>query len=116
MKTIFYSLSFVLAALALSAPSAVAVNPNALENAYWRFEGGAAGNKVPAGADTVADSANANHMKTASGTSGPVYTSTAAPTPLRSGLPNNLALDFSPNQDIFTDGKNINNPIIANGF
>jgi hypothetical protein len=116
MKTIFFSLSFVSAAFALCAQSALAVDPNPLENAYWRFEEGPGGTKVPATADTVRDSINANHMTTANGSSGPVYTSAVAPTPLRSGLPNNLALDFSPNEDVYSDGKHINNPIIANGF
>jgi Concanavalin A-like lectin/glucanases superfamily/PEP-CTERM motif len=116
MKKILFNISFVAAVLVFFSQSAVAVDPNPLENAYWRFEEGMNGIKVPAAANTVPDSINANHMTTANGSSGPVYTSSVPPTPLRSGLSNSLALDLSPNEDIYTDGKNINNPIISNGF
>jgi hypothetical protein len=55
-------------------------------------------------------------MRTFDSVTGPIYTTSVPPTPLNSGLSNNLALSFSPNQDIYTDNKNIDNPIITNGF
>ncbi len=47
----------------------------------------------------------------------PMYTNDvpAAVIP-QTGQPNTLALLFTPNKDIWTDGKKINNPIITNGF
>jgi hypothetical protein len=109
-------LSVITAGLFIGVPAALAVAPNPLENAYWRFEGGTAGSDVPTGDNTVEDSSNDNDMKTFADFTAPTYTFTVPPTPLRSGLPNNLALDFSPNQDLFTADKKIDNPTIANGF
>src|SRR5262249_30389769 len=85
-------------------------------NAYWRFEEGVSGNTTtPAGSDVVKDSANHNDLRAASATAAPTYTSTVPPTPLRSGLANNLALSFTPNNDVYADLKNIDNGTIAPG-
>jgi len=101
-----------------------AVDPNPLQSAYWRFEEGPDGGKVPPGPNTVLDSINANHMQTFNDVTGPVYTS-AVPVGVipQTGAANNLAMRFTPNQDIYTlggeappAGKYINNPIIDNGF
>ena len=69
--------------------------------AYWRHEEGVAGGLIPAGDDTVLDSTgNGNHMQTFNPAStSATYTSTVSPLPLRSGLPNTLALDFGPGGD-----------------
>jgi len=104
--------------------------PNPLESAYWRFEEGTNGADVnSAVADPVHDSISQNHLDAfATGTS-PNYTSSVPPKPLKSGLANTLALDFTPHagggDDLFTqynDGdagkglaKHINDGIVAPG-
>jgi hypothetical protein len=98
-----------------------AVSPNPLENAYWRFEEGVAGNPVdPPQTDVVLDSLNENHMRTyaaADPDTRPRYTNDVPVSVVpQTGQPNTLALHFTPNQDIWSDGKNINNPIVTNGF
>jgi hypothetical protein len=111
--------------------TAIAVPPNPLESAYWRFEEGSLFSNVDSTvADPVFDSINQNHLDAFNVDTAPVYTNSVAPTPLRSGLSNTLALDFIPGalgggDDLFTlmiDGeqgkglaKNINNGIIAAG-
>ena len=74
---------------------------NAAPVAYWRHEEGPAGSVVAAGADTVLDATgNGNHMQTFNPTfTGATYSSAVSPVPLRSGLPNNLSLDFGPGGD-----------------
>ena len=77
-----------------TAHSVFAVSPNPLENAYWRFEEGPVG-PVPFGDnDYVKDSTNANHMRAFDAGTTPDYQTEVAPTPLKSGLPNNMALSF----------------------
>ncbi len=104
--------------------AAYAVDPNPLQSAYWRMEEGTAGNYVMPGQNAVLDSINANHMETYSTVTGPLYTS-MVPTAIipQTGATNNLAMRFTPNQDIYTlggqappAGKYINNPIVDNGF
>jgi hypothetical protein len=105
-----------LALLVMPAGMALAVDPNPLENAYWRFEEGQAGNQVgPVDSDVVQDSANDNDLRAPVATSPPTYTNAVPPRPLRSGNANNLALDFTPNNDLITSLKNIENGIIAPG-
>jgi hypothetical protein len=97
--------------------AASAAGAYANTSAYWRHEEGVAGGYIPAGPDTVLDSSgNGNHMQTFNPafTSG-TYTSAVSPVPLRSGLPNTLAIDFGPggddparNDDNYTSGKLIN--------
>jgi hypothetical protein len=107
----------------LLSPAAEAGPPAPLESAYWRFEEGTASTQVPANVDVVLDSINDNHMRAFSeGTvdARPTYVNTVPPTPLRSGLPNNLALDFVRNptvggDDLFSLNRDINNGIIASG-
>ncbi len=104
--------------------------PNPLESAYWRFEEGTNGSAVNSGvADPIHDSINQNHLDAFAATTAPVYTSSVPPKPLKSGLPNTLALDFAPGasggEDLYTqfndgDGgkglaKHINDGIIAPG-
>src|SRR5690606_29264695 len=91
-----------------------AASPNALKNAYWRFEEGTDGAAVVPGARTVLDTADnaadpptvPGHMQAANLNTAPTYTSNVAPFTLRSGLPNNLALEFTPHtgggDDIYT--------------
>lgn len=103
-----------------------AVDPTPLESAYWRFEEGTVGERVsPRNEPVVVDEFGGDNNMQAflnqdeTIDSAPTYTSDVAPTPLRSGAPNNLALDFLPSptgQDLHTSGKPINNPIIENGF
>lgn len=105
--------------------------PNPLESAYWRFEEGTNFAVVnSAVANPVLDSTNLNHLDSFNADTSPTYTNNVAPTPLKSGLANHLALDFIPNaggggDDLFTlfsNGdlgkglaKHINNGIIAAG-
>src|SRR5690242_5742950 len=98
--------------------SVFATSPNALQNAYWRFEEGPVNQPVPFGDnDYVKDSTNANHMRAFDGGTTPDYTADVAPTPLKSGLANNMALSFSTHDDLYTDitttPKKINNGIIG---
>src|SRR6476469_5410927 len=81
--------------------------PNPLQAAYWRFEEGSNFSSVnSAVANPVLDSANQNHLDSFAINTSPVYTNNVAPTPLKSGLANNLALDFIPHagggDDLFT--------------
>lgn len=100
--------------LIFGAGEGFAVDPNPLENAYWRFEEGTDGAAVPEGDDTVLDSVNANHMKWFLGVA-PTYTSAvpAAVVP-QTGEPNTLALDVTVGDtDLHAGGsKNISNPIV----
>ena len=94
--------------------SAFAVSPNPLQNAYWRFEEGTPGNAVvPGNNNAVVDSINANHMRAFDSGTTPDYTASVAPTPLKSGLANNVALSFSTHDDLYTDTKDINNGMIG---
>ena len=119
-----FGLSIILSATSFAVP------PNPMESAYWRFEEGPNGALVnSAVADPVRDSINANHLDAFNAAAAPTYINLSAPTPLKSGLANTLALDFirqpGGNDDLFTlhaDGdhgkglaKNINNGIIAPG-
>jgi hypothetical protein len=114
-----------LLALACAA-AAQAAAPNPLQSAYWRFEEGTEFSRVtPRNSDVVLDSINDNDLRAfqcdSCGQGGtpidaaPTYVSTVPPTALQSGLPNNLALDFIPNQDLFASDQDINNGIIAPG-
>lgn len=96
--------------------------PNPLESAYWRFGEGTNGGSVNfAVPNPVLDSINQNHLDAFNADTAPMYTNVVPPTPLKSGLPNTLALDFSPHQgggdDLYTNfnNKHINNGIIASG-
>jgi hypothetical protein len=96
-----------------------AVDPNPLQSAYWRFEEGTAGSPVePRNSDVVVDSTNDNNLRAFMNETvdaAPSYIGTVPPTPLASGLPNTLALDFIPNQDLYANEQQINNGIIAPG-
>jgi hypothetical protein len=120
------ALTFAL--LTSTAYNALAVAPNPLENAYWRFEEGTPGNVVnPPNAEAVLDSSgNANHMRAYKDTNpsnpnpnaSPTYTSFVPTKQLKSGAANSLAFDFNPfpnGKDIYSDARNINNGIIAPG-
>ncbi len=109
-----------------TAHSVFAVSPNPLENAYWHFDEGPDGSDVSTTADSVRDSINENHLDIFDAGVAPNYTTQIAPTPLKSGYANSLALGFVPNNDLITLfqdhdrgtaglGKNINNGWIANG-
>jgi hypothetical protein len=118
-------------AVALSSRAMADTDPNPLQSAYWRFEEGTNGTDVnAAAADPVPDLINQNHMDVFNADTAPRYINSVPPTPLKSGLPNTLALDFIPNAGgggddlftLFTDGdfgkgssKSINNGIIAPG-
>lgn len=117
-------LAMAVAALAVS--EARALDPIPLQSAYWRFEEGTAGTTVPAPAsgdqpaveNSVLDSINANHLRAWRNFSAPTYVTNVAPTPLKSGLANNLALEFidiSAGQDLYTVSKDINRGNIAPG-
>jgi hypothetical protein len=84
---------------------------------HWRFEEGPAGSSVPAGAggdpafnNMVLDSSgNGNHLRTWADFSAPTYVSNTPFNPVpQTGQANSLAMNFSPSQDIYTDGKPIN--------
>lgn len=117
MNRLFAMMAFAVISSSLAAEPAAAVDPNPLQDAYWRFEEGVNGSLVAPGADVVLDSANANHLRAVpSGV--PRYTDVVSPLPLRSGLPNNLALDFSHsggNNDVFTN-SGAGSPAIRNGM
>jgi Concanavalin A-like lectin/glucanases superfamily len=111
-------LGLLVAELCLAALGAAA---HAADVAYWRHEGGTNGGLIPAGPDTVLDSSgNGNNMRTFDPAfTSATYTSNVSPVPLRSGLANNLALDFGPggdedrfrgglDDDNFSEGKPIN--------
>lgn len=119
----------------LSADSRLlAVTPNPLKNAYWRFEEGTNGMGVVPGADNVLDTADNSadppmvpgHIRASELETAPTYTSSVAPTALKSGAANNLALEFTPhtgggdslfarNEGAPNPGPDINNGIIASG-
>ena len=110
--------------LSLVAAEARAVDPNPLQSAYWRFEQGPANTTVPASTgeptlpDTVLDSINQNHLQAWRNFSAPTYVTDVPPTPLKSGLPNNLSLEFIDTingQDLYTQDEQIQNGIIAPG-
>jgi hypothetical protein len=101
-----------------------AVTPNPLQSAYWRFEEGPSGSTVPASTaeptipDTVLDSINQNHLQAWRTFSAPTYVTTVPPKLLKSGLANDLALEFIDTingQDLYTQSEMINNGIIAPG-
>lgn len=101
--------------------------PNPLQSAYWRFEEGSNFSSVNfATPNSVLDSINQNHLSAFAANTSPAYTNEVPPTPLKSGLPNTLALDFIPHtgggDDLFTafnpsspSISKINNGIIATG-
>ena len=100
--------------LAVTGQALAGVDPNALQSAYWRFEEGPDGTSVPATpAEYVQDSINDNNLNPSP--SAPTYTTNVAPAPLRSGLSNTLALNFSPNQDLFTIDEQIDNGTLQSG-
>lgn len=85
-----------LAVVALAGSAVAAVGPAA----YWRHEEGPLGGTVPPVDNIVLDSSGyGNHMRTFNDFTGAKYTDVVAPLPLRSGLANTLALDFSFDQD-----------------
>ena len=100
-----------------SAHNVWAVSPNPLENAYWRFDdpGATANSRVAGGnIDVVRDSINQNHLRAQDAGTAPKYVADVAPAPLKSGLANNLAFNFSTaddgiHDDLYTDTKHINN-------
>ncbi len=99
-------LPLVLVALFLAIPPA---ESQAATAAYWRHEEGPAGSIVPDGSNTVLDSSGAgNHMQTFSSANAPftaaTYSSNVSPLALRSGLPNDLSLDFGANPVGTEDG------------
>lgn len=97
-----------------TAHSVFAVSPNPLQNAYWRFEEGPDGSAVvPGNNDYVKDSINSNHLRAFDSGTTPDYTSSVAPTPLKSGSANGLALNFSVHDDLYTDLKQIDNGMIG---
>jgi hypothetical protein len=73
--------------------------------AYWRFEEGPAGEQFFSDDRAVDQAGHDDSLRTFDDSTGPLYTSETAGPVLRLGqstLPNNLALDFTPNQDIYT--------------
>ena len=120
------------AALAAQQQTASAVNPNPLQNAYWRFEEGVANGYVPAPSpgnegpgevkDSVLDSVlagsagNENHMQAYNSDTAPKYVNhSLPPRPLKSGLTNTLAfeVDGSPfgGRDVYTNLSQIQNGV-----
>jgi hypothetical protein len=119
----FLLLSLAASACLLSSRPALAVDPNPLQSAYWRFEEGAAGSLVATNADVVLDSINDNRLRAYSDlnvNAAPRYTATVAPFPLKSGLPNALAFDFTANaggggDDLYANSGE-SGPLIRNGM
>lgn len=114
----YYCLVSLTANLLINIPAALAVDPNALESAYWRFESGTNGTPVTPGDNVVPDSINSNDMSAFNADTAPTYTSTVAPFPLRSAAANNLALNFISNaagggDDLYTVDRQIDNGIIG---
>ena len=86
--------------LSFASSAAADVAPNPLQTAYWRFEEGPLFSTVNSSAtDPVLDSINQNHLDAFKPFSEPTYTSGVPSTPLKSGAPNNFALDFIPHND-----------------
>jgi hypothetical protein len=108
--------SVAIVLLALLAPT----NLWAVTAAYWRHEDGPSGQIVPDGLDTVLDSSgNGNHMQTFSSAALPftaaTYSPNVSPLVLRSGLSNNLSLDFGPNPAGVEDGGGVNDDNFTEG-
>lgn len=92
--------SFQWGLITLSAVSLLLPIANAGTLAYWRHEEGPAGFDVPPSPNAIIDSSgNDNYMRTFNEFTGATYTTNVSPVPLRSGLPNNLALDFDWDED-----------------
>src|SRR5690606_32044597 len=104
-------------------------SPNALKNAYWRFEEGVSASPVAPGVKSVLDTADnagdppivAAHMQAANPNTSPSYTTEVAPFALRSGLPNLLGMEFTPHQgggdDLYTtNGEEATAADINNGM
>jgi len=94
--------SVVVLLTAVGAVSVVVPAEAGSTTAYWRHEEGPAGSLIPDGDNTVLDSSGANnHMRTFRSADPPytaaMYSADVSPLPLRSGLSNNLSLDFGPN-------------------
>jgi hypothetical protein len=93
--------------------------------AYYRFEEGEVEARVPVTDDAVApgsspvldSSGNGNHMKTFADFTAPTYSSSvpfsAVP---QSGLPNLRSLDFTPNQDVYSQNADTANGANLNDF
>jgi hypothetical protein len=108
----------VFAAAVVSAAVAVSSAARADTAAYWRFEEGAADQEFQApatdggpGSGLAQDaSGNNNTLRTYAGFTNPTYRANvpfnAVP---RTGQPNTLALDFTPNEDLYSEGAPINN-------
>ena len=128
-----HALFLVLATMTLSSGRiAYGVDPQPLQNAYWRFEEGIANGYVPAPApgdegpgeikDSVLDSSgNENHMQAFNSDTAPKYVNySLPPAALASGLPNSLAweVDGGPGggRDTYTNTKNIHNGIIGGAY
>jgi hypothetical protein len=78
--------------------------------AHWQFNEGPLGSDVPAAENQVLDaSGNGNHLRTWSAGTSPTYLNDTSfdPLPL-TGEGNVLALNFTPNRDLYTEGKPIN--------
>jgi hypothetical protein len=124
----FVQLLGITGVIALTPGDAQAVDPNPLQNAYWRFEEGPVDQKVPNSpsaevSNIVIDStANDNDLSVYRTFSAPTYRNfDLPPTPLKSGQPNTLALEFIDTvagQDLYTTDRQIDNGIIdpGNGF
>ena len=102
---------------------AAAVDPGVLEDAYWRFEEGPAGDPVPVAANNILDSTgNGHHMQTQGTNTAPVYvTDVPAAFVPRTGQANNLAFSFDGlaeplGDEIFMADDTMNNPTNVTGF
>lgn len=121
-----------IAVVATSQRSAYAVDPTPLQNAYWRFEEGAANSFVPAATpgdeefgvirDTVLDSVlagksgNENHMQAYNTDTAPKYVNhSLPPKPLKSGLANTMAFEVDGSstggRDVYTHLSEIQNGV-----
>lgn len=105
-------------ALALFALLGVAGTAEAQTVAYWRFEEGAPDQEfVPPptnggpGSGVAVDSAGGDdNLRTFANFTNPVYRANVPFNPVpRTGQPNNLSLDFNPNEDLYSEGAPINN-------
>ena len=126
-----HAFCLVIATLALtSGRTALGVDPNELQSAYWRLEEGVADGFVPAPppanpqntfADTVQDSINNNDMQAFNSDTAPKYINySLPPTPLKSGLPNTLAWEVDGSsvggRDVYTIDEKIQNGIVGGKF